>query len=118
YGGYDYNVRRMKLSFANLPKSFDGLKILQVSDIHTGSFVETHHLQHAVDMINAEKADVVFFTGDLVNNKTDEVYPYMDVLRQIKAPMGVYSSLGNHDYGDYASWPTDAAKRENLQQFF
>jgi len=118
FGAYDYKVRRLKLTFANLPKAFNGFKILQVSDIHTGSFVETEHLQKAVDMINAEKADLVLFTGDLVNNKTDEVYSYMDVLKQIKAPMGVYSSLGNHDYGDYSSWPTEAEKHKNLTDFF
>jgi predicted MPP superfamily phosphohydrolase len=69
-------------------------------------------------MVNAEKADIVFFTGDLVNNRTDEVYPFMDVLKQIRAPMGVYSSLGNHDYGDYASWPTDDAKHQNLLDLY
>jgi len=118
FGAYDYNVRRMKLSFINLPKAFDGLRILQVSDIHTGSFVETDHLQQAVNMINAEKADLVLFTGDLVNNRTDEVYPYMDILKQIKAPMDVFSSLGNHDYGDYSSWDTPSDKRKNLTDFF
>jgi predicted MPP superfamily phosphohydrolase len=118
FGAFDYKVRRLKMSFSNLPPAFDGLKILQLSDIHSGSFVETEHLQRAVNMVNAEKADIVFFTGDLVNNRTDEVYPFMDVLKQIRAPMGVYSSLGNHDYGDYASWPTDDAKHQNLLDLY
>jgi uncharacterized protein len=117
-GAFDYKVRRLKISFSNLPKSFDGIKILQVSDIHSGSFVESNHLQKAVDLINNEKADIVFFTGDLVNNRTDEVYPFMEVLAQIKAPMGVYSSLGNHDYGDYSSWNTLEEKHQNLLDLF
>jgi len=118
FGAFDYNIRRIKLAFSNLPKSFDGLKILQISDIHTGSFVETKHLQHAVDMINAEKADIVLFTGDMVNSKTDEVFPYVDVLKQIKAPMGVFCSLGNHDYGDYYQWDSKEEKVNNLAQLF
>jgi len=118
YGAFDYKVRRLKLAFSNLPTAFDGLKILQFSDIHTGSFTETHHLQRAVDMINAEKADIVFFTGDFVNNKTDEIYPYVDVLKQVKAPMGVFSILGNHDYGDYYEWDTKEEKVENLAKLF
>ena len=69
-------------------------------------------------MINAEKADMVFFTGDFVNNKTEEIYPYVDVLKLVKAPMGVYSILGNHDYGDYYNWDTKQEKVENLAQLF
>ena len=118
FGAFDYKVRRIKLAFSNLPKSFEGLKVLQISDMHTGSFVESKHLQHAVDMINAEKADIVLFTGDLVNSKTEEVYPFMDVLKQVKAPMGVYCSLGNHDYGDYFEWPSKQDKVNNLAALF
>jgi uncharacterized protein len=117
-GAFDYKIRRLKIAFSNLPPAFNGLKILQISDIHSGSFTESDHLQKAVNLINNEKADIVLFTGDLVNNRTDEVYPYMDVLKQIKAPMGVYSSLGNHDYGDYSSWPSDEEKHQNLLDLF
>jgi len=118
YGAFDYKVRRLKLAFSNLPEAFNGLKILQFSDMHTGSFVESHHLQRAVDMINAEKADIIFFTGDFVNNKTEEIYPFVEVLKQIKAPMGVFSILGNHDYGDYANWDRTEDKVNNLAALF
>jgi predicted MPP superfamily phosphohydrolase len=118
YGGYDYKVRRSSMRFKNLPSAFDGLKILQVSDIHSGSFTETHHLAKAVDLILAQKADIIFFTGDLVNNSTDEVYPFMETLKRITAPMGVMSTMGNHDYGDYKQWDSDAAKAQNLTDFY
>ncbi len=118
FGAFDYNIKRLKLAFANLPKSFNGLKILQISDIHIGSFVESKHLQKAVDMINAEKADIILFTGDMVNSKTEEVFPYVDVLKQIKAQMGIFCSLGNHDYGDYYQWDSKEEKVNNLAQLF
>ena len=118
YGGTDYKVRRRKLRFPNLPQAFHGLKILQISDIHSGSFLNTDPLERAVRMINGEKADVIFFTGDLVNNRTDEVLPFMDTLRGIQAPMGVFSSLGNHDYGDYMQWDSKEQKAANLQHLF
>jgi predicted MPP superfamily phosphohydrolase len=118
YGAYDYKVRRYTMRFSNLPASFNGLRILQISDLHVGSFVETHHLEKAIDIVNAQKPDIIFFTGDLVNNETKEVEPFMEALSRIKAPMGVYSSLGNHDYGDYKHWESHAEKVENLQQLF
>ena len=112
---YNYKVHRMKLAFDNLPAGFKGMKIVQVSDIHSGSFTDKAAVQKGVDEILAEKADLILFTGDLVNDKAIEMTDYMDVFIQLKAPMGVFSTLGNHDYGDYARWDSDEAKRANLE---
>jgi predicted MPP superfamily phosphohydrolase len=111
---YKYQVKKVKLDFANLPASFKGLKIVHISDIHSGSFQNKAAVNHGVDMILAEKPDLILFTGDLVNDRAEEMVDYMDVFNRLKAPMGVYSSLGNHDYGDYVSWPSPQAKKENL----
>ncbi|MGI8950637.1 MAG: metallophosphoesterase [Chitinophagaceae bacterium] len=113
---YNYQVRKIKLSFDNLPEAFKGLKILQISDIHSGSFQNKEAVNRGVDMALKENADIVLFTGDLVNDRADEMQNYMDVFNRIKAPMGVYSTLGNHDYGDYTTWPSAAAKKENLER--
>lgn len=108
---FDYEIVKQKISFKNLPKAFQGFKILQISDIHAGSFLSAEPLKKAVELINAQKADLIVFTGDLVNYKTDEVYPFVDVLSQLKAKHGVISILGNHDYGDYMNWKSDAEKK-------
>jgi predicted MPP superfamily phosphohydrolase len=113
---YKYEVRKIKLSFPNLPKAFSGLKILQISDIHSGSFLNKKAVQHGVDMILQQNADLILFTGDLVNDKATEMDNYKDVFSQLKAPMGVYSTLGNHDYGDYIPWPNNGiTKEQNLE---
>jgi len=114
-GAYDYRIRRRKLYLPNLPSSFDGITIGQLSDIHSGSFFDKKAVQGGIDMLMREKPDVIFFTGDLVNNETKEVKEYFDIFSGIKADLGVYSTLGNHDYGDYKSWSSAAAKRKNLQ---
>ncbi|MCC6251081.1 MAG: metallophosphoesterase [Bacteroidia bacterium] len=114
--GFDYKVRKVKLKLPKLPTSFNGLKILHISDIHIGSFVSGAPLNKALEIIKKQEADIVFFTGDLVNNVTDEAFPYIGLLEQIKAPMGVFSTLGNHDYGDYVQWPSVAAKKENMKK--
>jgi predicted MPP superfamily phosphohydrolase len=115
-GAHDYRVRRKTLAFKNLPKSFDGIRIAQISDIHTGSFFNKTAVSGGVDLINAQKADIVFFTGDLVNNQSEEAKPYLDIFKKVKAPMGVYSTMGNHDYGDYRSWSSPEAKRADIKQ--
>ncbi|WPQ65481.1 metallophosphoesterase [Chitinophaga sancti] len=102
---YNYKVRQMRLAFKNLPPAFKGLRILQISDIHSGSFDNYDAVRKGVEMINAQKADIVLFTGDLVNELAEEMDQYKSLFSQIKAPMGVYSTLGNHDYGDYHAWP-------------
>jgi predicted MPP superfamily phosphohydrolase len=118
-GKTDYQVRRRTLRYANLPAEFNGFKILQISDLHTGSFNgELEPLQRAVALINAQKADLVVMTGDLVNNLATEVEPHIPTLAGIRANSDypIFSILGNHDYGDYVQWPSPAAKRANLQR--
>ncbi|MEP7142873.1 MAG: metallophosphoesterase [Ferruginibacter sp.] len=113
---YKYNIKRVQLSFDNLPKGFKGLKILHISDIHSGSFTDKKAVNHGVEEILRENADIILFTGDLVNDKATEMEDYMDVFNQLKAPMGVYSTLGNHDYGDYVQWPIEGvSKVQNLE---
>lgn len=114
-GAFNYKVHSVKMILPNLPSEFNGLKIVQISDIHSGSFVSVSPLEEAVKIVMEQNADIIFFTGDLVNNKSNEVLPFIDVLKKVKAPMGVYSTLGNHDYGDYISWESQSAKSQNLQ---
>lgn len=112
---YRYTTRRMKLAFDNLPPGFKGLKILQISDIHSGSFTDKVAVEKGIRKVLKENADIILFTGDLVNDRATEMKDYMDVFNQLKAPMGVYSTLGNHDYGDYAQWESREAKQDNLE---
>ncbi len=114
-GAYDYRVRRRKVYLPNLPKAFDGIKVAQLSDIHSGSFFDKMAVQGGIDLLNNEKPDMVFFTGDLVNNQTAEVKEYVDLFSKVKADLGVFSTLGNHDYGDYRAWASMAQKRQNLE---
>ncbi|HTI59788.1 metallophosphoesterase [Mucilaginibacter sp.] len=109
-GVYDYRVHHQKLYLPNLPKAFDGIKLGQISDIHSGSFYNKKAVTGGVEMLMREKADFIFFTGDLVNKRSKEMYEYQDLFSKVKAPLGVFSSLGNHDYGDYWDWPDEAAK--------
>ncbi len=117
---YKYQIKRVKLSFDNLPNAFRGLRIVHISDIHSGSFMDKQAVQHGVEMIMKENADLILFTGDLVNDKATEMENYMDVFDKLKAPMGVFSTLGNHDYGDYVQWPINGVSKEqnltNLQK--
>lgn len=115
-GAHNYRVRRVTVPLKNLPTSFDGLRIAQLSDIHSGSFFNKTAVQGGVDMLLQEKPDVVFFTGDLVNNRATEIEDYFPIFSQVKAPLGVFSTLGNHDYGDYVSWSSPQAKQRNLEQ--
>lgn len=102
---YNYHVKNLSLKFDNLPPAFKGLKILHFSDVHSGSFTNKAAVIHGVEKIIAQKADLVIFSGDLVNDLASEMQDYLDVFSKIKAPLGVFSTLGNHDYGDYVSWP-------------
>ncbi|ACE05646.1 hypothetical protein Aasi_0210 [Candidatus Amoebophilus asiaticus 5a2] len=114
-GAHDYRVRRLRIKLPHLPNAFHGLKIGQLSDIHTGSFFNKKAVAGGVDMLLREKPDVIFFTGDLVNDTADEVKEYIPIFSRLKAPLGIYSVLGNHDYGDYVPWPSITAKQKNLQ---
>lgn len=113
-GAYDYQVRRQTLYLPNLPKAFDGIRLGQISDIHSGSFYNKRAVTGGVEMLLREKPDFIFFTGDLVNARTSEVYDYQPIFSKVKASLGVFSSLGNHDYGDYIDWPSAAAKQKNF----
>ncbi len=114
---YDYQIKRQNLYLPNLPKAFDGLTISQISDIHSGSFFNKKAVLGGVEMLMREKAELIFFTGDLVNSVSTEMYGYQDIFSKVKAPLGVFSILGNHDYGDYGpntDWASPAAKKKNL----
>jgi predicted MPP superfamily phosphohydrolase len=112
---YNYSVKKQRLSYENLPAAFKGLKIVHISDIHSGSFNDKNAVQKGINKILAQKPDLILFTGDIVNDRATELAPYVDVFSQLKAPLGVYSIFGNHDYGDYVQWETPEAKKENLQ---
>lgn len=114
-GAYKYRVHKVKIDFPNLPEAFDGFKIVQLSDMHCGSFMSTDPLVKAITIAMDQKPDIVFFTGDLVNNETTEAEPHLETFKMLKAPYGVYSSLGNHDYGDYKQWETSEAKEKNFE---
>ncbi len=115
-GPYKYTLHAPTVNLPNLPASFNGLKIVQISDIHSGSFYNKEAVNRGVDLLLAQQPDVIFFTGDLVNNTADEMDNYTDVFARLKAPMGVYSILGNHDYGDYQQWDSEEAKAQNLEK--
>ena len=113
---YKYKVHKVKLKYQNLPEPFRGLKVVHISDIHSGSFTNKEAVQKGIDKILHQEPDLILFTGDLVNNVADEMKEYMEVFSQLKAPLGVYSTLGNHDYGDYLNWPSQEHKAENLEK--
>lgn len=117
-GAHDYRVHHHILRLPKLPKSFDGIRIAQLSDIHSGSFFNKTAVKGGVEMLLREKPDLVFFTGDLVNNVAKEVKDYIDIFGKVTAPLGVYSTLGNHDYGDYTTWSSPAAKQQNMKDMY
>ena len=115
-GKYRYKVLEYVLTFEDLPEAFDGYKISQISDIHSGSFDNAEKIAYGIDLINQQQSDVLFFTGDLVNNTASEMEPWMSAFSKLKAKDGVFSVLGNHDYGDYVSWTSPEAKEANLNR--
>ena len=114
WGKNNIKVLNYTLFFDNLPSSFDGFKLTQISDLHAGNLDDLDDLERTVQLINSQNSDVIFFTGDLVNNEADELIPWITTLSKLSAKDGVYSILGNHDYGDYRSWPTDLEKKKNF----
>lgn len=114
-GAYDYKVRKVKLKFPKLPGNFDGFRFVQISDLHTGSFMGTDHLKKAIELVMNEKPDAIFVTGDLVNDQHTEALPFREIFSSLNAPHGVHSIFGNHDYGDYMKWPSLADKISNLE---
>lgn len=113
-GKYNFKVLKYTLHFEDLPKAFDGYRLTQISDVHSGSFDNPKKVNYAVDLVNEQQSDVILFTGDMVNNKAEEMHPYIDMFSKLKAKDGMYSVLGNHDYGDYIRWESDEAKKKNL----
>lgn len=113
---YRFQLRKTQVNIKGISTQLLGLKIIQISDIHAGSFLYPNEVKKAVDIINDQEADLVFFTGDLVNNTADEVVPLLPILKNIKAKYGVFSVMGNHDYGDYVPWENAEKKQANLNQ--
>ena len=113
-GAYDYRVRRKRVPIKGLPSQFHGLRIGQLSDIHSGSFFNKNAVKGGIDLLMQEKPDIFVFTGDLVNNETSEVMEYKDIFAKATAPLGAFSTMGNHDYGDYRSWDSTAARQKNI----
>jgi predicted MPP superfamily phosphohydrolase len=117
-GKYNYRVIKKTIFFPNLPEAFDGFTLTQISDVHSGSFDNPEKIAYGIDMINAQKSDVILFTGDLVNNMAIEMDPWKETFAKLKAPMGLFSILGNHDYGDYSDWPSPEAKAANMEKLY
>ena len=115
-GKYNYKVIKYQLAFDDLPEAFDGYTITQISDIHSGSFTNKEKIQYGVDLINQQKSDIMLFTGDIVNNKADEMDDWLAVFDKLEAKEGKYSILGNHDYGDYMDWKNPQDKINNFQK--
>jgi len=112
---YNYKVIKKKIALKGLPLAFKGFKIIHISDIHSGSLKDKAAVLKGIELIEKQNADLVLFTGDLVNDRATEMHDWMDVFGKIKAPHGVYSTLGNHDYGDYVKWDTAEEKKQNLE---
>lgn len=113
-GRHFYRVRRETIYFPDLPEAFDGFAITQITDVHSGSFTNETGVQKGLDLVNAQQSEVILFTGDLVNNHASEMDRWIPAFARLTAPMGKFSVLGNHDYGDYIQWATSDAKRANL----
>ena len=115
-GKYNYKVLNYVLEYEDLPDAFNGYRITQISDIHSGSFDNPDKIAYAVDLINQQQSDTILFTGDMVNNEAAEMEPWMDTFKNLRAKDGKFSVLGNHDYGDYIQWPSADAKKANLDR--
>ncbi|MBS1665496.1 MAG: metallophosphoesterase [Bacteroidetes bacterium] len=113
-GRHFYRVRRETIYWSDLPEAFDGFTITQITDVHSGSFTDAAGVQKGLDLVNAQQSDIILFTGDLVNNLASEMNRWIPAFAGLKAPMGKFSVLGNHDYGDYIQWVTPEAKQANL----
>ena len=115
-GKYNFKVLKYTLEFDDLPTAFEGYQVTQISDIHSGSFDNKEKIEYAVNLVNEQASDVIMFTGDMVNSKSKEMRPWKSTFSKLKAKDGVFSVLGNHDYGDYTRWPSDEAKADNFQE--
>jgi len=115
HGRYNFKVLKYTLHFEDLPEAFDGYKITQISDLHIGSFDNKEKVEYAIDLINEQASDALLFTGDMVNNRADEMLSWKDSFAKLNAKDGMYSILGNHDYGDYVNWDSEELKTQNLK---
>ena len=115
-GKYNYQVLKHTLFFEDLPEAFDGFKLTHISDIHSGSFDDELKIKYGIDLINKQESDVILFTGDIVNNKAEEMNPWIKDFKELKAKYGKYSVLGNHDYGEYVKWKSNEEKEQNFQE--
>ena len=116
FGKYNYKVIKQRIFFPDLPEAFDGFTITHISDIHSGSFDNPEKINYAIDLINEQEADMILFTGDIVNTHAKEMHPWIDSFKRIKDyQFGKYSVLGNHDYGEYVTWPSEKDKEKNFQ---
>lgn len=115
-GKYNYKVIKQRIYFPDLPEEFDGFKITQISDVHSGSFDNPEKISYAIDLVNDQDSDMILFTGDIVNTHAKEMYPWIETFNKIKEhKYGKYAVLGNHDYGEYVTWPTEADKEANFK---
>ena len=115
-GKYNYKVIKHQLSFERFPVDFHGFKIIHISDFHCGSFDNKKKFSYGIDLINQQNADIILFTGDMVNNIADEILPWKELISSLKAPYGKYAVLGNHDYGDYTAWDKQEDKINNFKK--
>nr|WP_315219588.1 metallophosphoesterase [uncultured Flavobacterium sp.] len=116
-GKYNYKVIKQTIFFPDLPDAFDGFKITQISDVHSGSFDNPEKINYAIDLINEQEADMILFTGDIVNTHAKEMHPWLTTFKRIKNyKYGKFSVLGNHDYGEYVTWPSEKEKNENFEE--
>jgi predicted MPP superfamily phosphohydrolase len=115
-GKYNYKVIKLQIFYPDLPDAFDGFKITQISDVHSGSFDNPDKINYAIDLVNEQNSDMILFTGDIVNTDAKEMHPWIDAFNRIKKhEYGKFSVLGNHDYGEYVTWPSEKAKAANFE---
>lgn len=115
-GKYNFKVIKQRIFFPDLPEAFDGFTITHISDVHSGSFDNAEKINYAIDLVNEQNSDMILFTGDIVNTAAKEMEPWIDTFNRIKKhEFGKYSVLGNHDYGEYVTWPTEQAKEDNFE---
>src|SRR5690606_27648470 len=115
-GKYNFKVIRQVIPYPDLPDAFDGFRITHISDLHCGSFDNADKIAYAVDLINEQKSDVLLFTGDIVNTHATEMHPWIPTFQKLRKPaFGMYSVLGNHDYGEYTTWESPRHKQVNFE---
>ncbi|HER08608.1 MAG TPA: metallophosphoesterase [Bacteroides sp.] len=116
-GVTNIKIFREEIGIPGLPEPFSGIRVVQISDFHLAGFHHRpDHIRKAVDLVKAIGPDLILFTGDMVHNFAEEMDPFMDILKSLKAPLGKYAILGNHDYGAYYSWNSETEKRANLEK--